>query len=128
MSDGKNLSTKQVAAVSALLASPTKADAAKAVGISTRQLARWELLPAFVTALAEARRAMFREGVNRILRRIEKALDAVERNLDAGSPNAELRAAEILIDAAFRWRGLDVEEQLDEIGRALKEIKDAQRP
>jgi hypothetical protein len=127
MSTEKKLTAKQLTGVASLLASPSRDEAAKQTGVSVRTLKRWEELPQFRAALQEGRRALFRAAVDRILSGMGRAFDAIERNLQCGSPGAELRAATILVDAALRWNESDVGEQLDEIKEAVEVLKNAQQ-
>ena len=63
---GAKFNRKMEEAVAALLTQRNQEEAARAVGIGTATLLRWQKLPEFQTAYREARRAAFGQSIARL--------------------------------------------------------------
>src|SRR4051812_28015131 len=109
---GDNLGTKRQRAIAALLTHPTVAKAADAVGMAESTLRRWLASPEFRAALRKAGREAIEFAVSRLHEGAAEAADALRKNLRAGKPSDRTRAAQVLLDAAFRGA-----EMLDLAGR-----------
>jgi hypothetical protein len=92
--------------VVALLAHDTHDEACAAAGVSPATGYRWLKDPAFLAEYGRARRRLVQGTVARLQRAALKAVASLERNLECGNRPAEVRAAEVLLDTAFR--GLEV--------------------
>ena len=81
-----NLSRKQEQAVAALLSEPTVAAAASSSGVAERTLWRWLQLPAFQAEYRAARRHVVEGAISRLQCATGEAVEALQRNLNCGSP------------------------------------------
>src|SRR5205085_10415975 len=70
--DGSMLGRKKEAAIGALLVHRTVEDAARAVGVSSKTLQRWQKRPEFQAAYAQARR----ESLTQCMARLQQASSA----------------------------------------------------
>lgn len=104
---GEKLTRKQEQALVALLAEPTIADAARTTGIGEKTLRRWLQLPEFRVAYRAARQEVFGAAVSRLARIAGKAVDALDKHLDAERPGDSIRAASIILDHARQALELD---------------------
>jgi len=100
--EGGKLGRKQEAAIAGLLAHSTLAEAAAAAGIAERTLKNWLQLPEFQKAYAVARQDLLSRTVGRLLATCEKAVATLERNLSAGKPGEQTRAAVAVLTLAVR--------------------------
>ena len=108
---------KHEAAISALLSEPTVALAAVRAGVSEASLHRWLRLPEFESAYREARRNVLGQAVARLQQGSGKAVDALIRNLECGTPSAEIRAALGMLDHAQR------SVELEDLGARVEELE-----
>ena len=109
------LSTDRRKALDALVAGGDHTAAALAAGVSSRTLRRWLCEPAFVAALDEAQDQLLDAIVVDLVRATAGAVALLDRVVN--DPEAKtalrLRAAQILLDSALRWRELrDVERRI----------------
>ena len=103
MATNGELTARQQRMIAALLSEPTQDAALKAAGVGFTTLKRWRTEPAFVDALAEARRELFSDGYARLLGEQSKNLDELARLRDAGeNENTRLRAAIALEQSLVR--------------------------
>lgn len=99
---GAKLARNMEAAIAALLAQPSVAEAARVVGVRPQTLSRWMKVPEFDTAYQAAQRAVF----GRAIARLQQASGAVVTTLlkvmfDADAPKAaRLAAAEVVLSHA----------------------------
>lgn len=119
---GVTLTSKQVAAISALLEVASIRAAAKQIGMSERTLHRWMLSPVFVAALREAEHAALSGAVRALSGDLDANFRLMRAVRDDSSQAAlvRLRAAQVLDDSHRRWRELTVlEERLVELERRM---------
>lgn len=106
MTEIDRLTTRQQAAISALLTAPTITAAAETIGAGEKTIRRWLAEPAFRSALADAEGALIDGAVRRLLALQADALDALGDVLATGTPAQRLRAASIVLDSMMRLREL----------------------
>jgi hypothetical protein len=98
---GDKLSRQQEAAIAALLAEPTIGKAAAVAGVNEKTLRRWLASgTAFLAAYRDARRQLFESAIGRLQQVSGKAVDTLERNLIAGKPADQVRAAVAILGLA----------------------------
>src|SRR4051794_3849812 len=95
---GEKLTRKQEQAIGHLLTEATVADAAALAGVGVATLRRWLALPAFRNAYRAARRQVVEQAVARLQRAAERAVGRLEANLNCGVPQAEIRAAQVILE------------------------------
>ena len=89
---GAKFNRKMEEAVAALLTQRNQEEAARAVGIGTATLLRWQKLPEFQTAYREARRAAFGQSIARLQQGTSAAATTlIKLLLDPNTP-ASVRA------------------------------------
>lgn len=120
----EKLTTRQHAAIAALLVTPTVQEAAEQARVGQRTLHRWLVEdPAFQAALREAERAAVDAASRRLLAMQDSALATFERLLDEKvdvPDSVRLRAAQAVLDNFFRLRELQTnEERLAELERLV---------
>lgn len=96
------LSTKQRAAVHALLTCPNRAAAAEACGISERTLLRWCKMPSFAAAYQALGRAQYLDALAQLKAASRDATEVLRAALDDPSSAVRVRAAAAILDAASR--------------------------
>jgi hypothetical protein len=107
------------AAISALLAEPTIAAAAKTVGVDESTLRRWLAEPEFRARYRGARRQVVEAAIGRLQTVATKAVDALERNLSCGTPAVEVGAAKAVLDQAIKAVELvDLAERVEQLEQA----------
>jgi hypothetical protein len=107
---GAKFGRKKEEAIVALLSHPNIETAARAVGISTVTLIRWQKLPEFQVAYREARRAAFGQAVARLQQGASAAATTLLKTMiDPGTPaSVRVRAAECVISHANK--GIEIED------------------
>ena len=123
---GTKFARKKEEAIAALLTHRTVEEAAKAVGISTNTLLRWQRLPEFEVAYRLARRSMFAQAAARLQQAAGTAVSVLLRVMvDASTPPAaKIRAADSVLDHAARAIELeDIEARLAELERIADKAK-----
>ena len=99
--NGNGLTPKQRRLIAELLAQPTQRAALEAAGISAATLHRWRTEPAFVDALAAARRDLFADGYAALLSFQTANLAELQRLAsEAENDGIRLRAA-VALEAAL---------------------------
>lgn len=102
--------TRQARLIAALLdpAHKTQAEACDAAGVPLRTAQNWLAADAdFQADLRAAERAMVAHAARRLLALTDAAIAALASNLDEYSkPAHALRAADLVLDKALRWREL----------------------
>jgi hypothetical protein len=112
------LRRKGQAAIAALLTEPTHAAAAAKAGISEATLHRWLRRPRFLRSYRAARRRVVELAVSHLQQGSVEAVDALRRGLKCGNPLAEIRAAQLVLEQAFRGAELlDLVERVEELER-----------
>jgi hypothetical protein len=120
-----DLTTKQRAAIAALLDGRTQADAATAAGVTKRQLQRWLLQPAFMVELRAGSDGAIRAASARLAALAEHAVNAMAETMqEPTTPGAgmRLRAADALLGHALRIREhADILERLAQLEKMIDE-------
>ena len=96
-----HLTPKQHKTMVALLAHPTVAEAAEAVGVGESTVRRWLKDPAFERAYRAERSRALEGAIASLQAASSRAVEALERNLDCGVPSVEVRAAQAILGRAF---------------------------
>ena len=115
MAQDGTLSTKQQAAIAALLSSPSITEAAEASGAGRRTLHRWLEDPGFRQALAAAEAEAISSAVRRMVGDMSENLATMREIRDDPdtSPALSLRAAIALDASLLKWREIaSIEERL----------------
>ena len=120
-----DLSTKQRAAIAALLEGQTQAGAATAAGVNKRQVQRWLIQPDFAAELRKGSDAAIWAASARLAALTEHAVNAIATTMhDPTTPgaSARLRAADALLGHALRIREhADILERLAQLEKMLDE-------
>ncbi len=126
MAGGEKLSRYQERAIATLLTEPTIAAAAAAAGVGERTLRRWlHENEGFIAAYRQARRRASEVAVAHLQRAAEKAAATLERNLECGDPNPEIRAANVVLSHILR--GLEFYELEERLAALERRIEDGRR-
>jgi hypothetical protein len=112
MAGGAKLGRKQEAAIVALMTEATVEQAAAKAGVGYRTLKGWLALPDFRDAYRAAQKQVIEAAVNRLRNTLDKAAEALERNLTCDRPATQVRAAIAVFDTLFK--GVD---HLELVGR-----------
>jgi DNA-binding transcriptional MerR regulator len=121
MAEANKLTRAQGRGLAALLAQPTVKKAAAVAGVSERTLFYWLKLPSFTAAYRDGRRLLVEAALGQLQRLTAKAVQALRRNLTAGSPADQVRAALGVIDRAVKGvELLDIEERLASLEKDRK--------
>ena len=118
---GTKFSHKMEEAVAAMLTQRNLDEAARAVGISTATLMRWQKLPEFQVAYREARRAAFGQSVARLQQGSSAAATTLLKMLiDPATPaSVRVRAAECIMNHATKAIEIeDIEVRVSELEAA----------
>ncbi len=99
---GEKRTRKREQAIAALLTAPSLGEAARLAGIGEATLRRWLREPDFATAYRAARRQALEPVVGRLQQAATAAVETLERNLAAPAESVQVRAAQILLEQAFR--------------------------
>lgn len=120
-----DLTSKQKAAIAALLEGQTQGGAARAAGVARQTLGKWLNNPDFAQALREGSDGAIRAASARLAALTEAAVDSIEASMtQPTTPGASLRlrAADALLSHALRIREhADILERLSELERRLNE-------
>ena len=117
MAENGNLTAKQRAAVRALVTSRTVREAEQAAGVSTSTMHRWRKQSAFSEAVREAEKALYQDGLRRLLTDQAANLDRIIELRDEGDGDAVRLRAAVALEGALskRFEGLTLEEIEDRI-------------
>jgi transposase len=119
---GEKLTRKHEQAIAALLSTPSIPEAAKVVGIGEATLWRWLQLPDFSAAYRAARRQVVERAVAELQAAASEAVETLKRNLTCGKPEAENRAAQIILEQAVKGIELvDLQERVERLASLLDE-------
>ncbi len=77
----ETLSTKQLIAISLLLAGRSGRDVAEEVGVQEQSISRWKQLPSFKTALEEGQAEILKSSKCKLIALFEKSLDTLAESL-----------------------------------------------
>ena len=119
---GEKRTRKREQAVAALLTAPSIAEAARLAGIGEATLHRWLREPGFAAAYRSARRQALDGAVGRLQQVAGAAVETLERNLEARAENVQVRAAQILLEQAFKAAELmDLAERVEALEAWVKQ-------
>ena len=120
------LTIKQHAAITALLAGGSDGEAAEAANVNRKTVMRWRSEPDFKTALIEARDALWRQRIDALAAQFDAARAALAAIVadEAAPASTRLAAARIIIDASMKARE---HQELAERLAALEEYHRASR-
>ena len=120
-----DLTTKQAAAIAALLEGHNQAGAATAAGVTKRTVQRWLTEPTFTAALREGSDGAIRAASARLAALAEHAVTSIAMTMQQPTtPGAgvRLRAADALLGHALRIREhADILERLAQLEKMLNE-------
>jgi hypothetical protein len=123
---GSKFSRKMEEAVAALLVHRNHEEAAKAVGIGTATLLRWQKEPEFQKAYREARRAAFGQAVARLQQMSGAAVATLGKMMvDQAAPaSTRVRAADCILNHAAKAIEIeDIDARVSELERAAEAQK-----
>jgi hypothetical protein len=116
------LTARQERAIVALLEHPSVADATAAAGVSQPTLWRWMQQAGFREAYRSAQRRAVEAAIANLQQASAEAVGALRRNLTCGRPAVEVRAAEVILDLAFRGHELlDLATRIEQLEAAVEE-------
>ncbi len=99
---GEKRSRKREHAIAALLTAPSLGEAARLADIGEATLRRWLREPDFAAAYRAARRQALEAVIGRLQHSAAAAVETLERNLTASAESVQVRAAQILLEQAFK--------------------------
>ncbi len=101
---GAKFSRKMEEAVAALLSQRNQEEAARAVGVGTATLLRWQKLPEFQAAYRAARRNAFSQSIARLQQMSSAAVTTLGKVMvDQNAPaSTRVRAADSVLDHAAK--------------------------
>ncbi len=103
-------------ALSALLSSGSIADAATRCGLNEKTLRRYLADTDFQREYKAERRVVFEQNIVRLQSLHDGAVDALERNLTCENPQAEIRAAQIVVESCRKdFETLDILERIERL-------------
>ena len=119
---GDKLSRTQEKAIASLLSTRTIGEAAKVCGINDATMWRWLQLPDFQAAYRAARRQVVERAITELQAATGEAVETLKRNLSCGKPEAENRAAQIILEQAVKGVELiDLQERVERLENLLAE-------
>jgi hypothetical protein len=122
MPGGKKPPHKREQALCALIECGSVAEAAARVKVSEKTMRIWLKQPAFRDEYRLARRKLLDDAVLSLQRASRKAVEALVKQLDADRPTDIIRAAEAILDRAFRGGELlDLAEDVEELKRLAEQ-------
>ncbi len=108
--------TNKEKALAALLESASITDAAKNCGLSQETLYRYLRDKEFLSDYRDARRQVVENSITQLQQASGEAVETLRRNLSCMNANAEIRAAQIILDNALKGVELvDILERLETI-------------
>lgn len=97
MADSETLSSKQRAAIVAILSTPTLAEAAAHVGVTRRTIYRWLKQAEFREALEQAQGEVVHVATVRLTALLSQALEIIGKELGGDDGKARFRAAAVVL-------------------------------
>jgi hypothetical protein len=108
--------TNKEKVLTALLSSPSIAEASRTSGLSEASIYRYLKDTEFKTEYTSARRRIFEQNIFKLQLLHTGAVDTLERNLNCEIPNVEVRSAQIIIESNRRdFELFDVLSRLEKI-------------
>ena len=126
---GSKFSRKMEEAVAALLTQRNHEEAARAIGVGTATLLRWQKLPEFQKAYRDARRAAFSQSIARLQQGASAAATTLLKTMiDPNTPaSVRVRAAECVMNHATKAIEIeDIEARVTELERTAELSKSNQ--
>ena|SRR6516162_4869569 len=123
---GAKFSRKMEEAVAALLTQRNQEEAARAVGIGTATLLRWQKEPEFQAAYRAARRAAHAQSVARLQQATSAAVTTLLKVMVDPStpPSTKVRAADSVLDHSAKAIELeDIDARVADLERAAEAAK-----
>jgi hypothetical protein len=120
---GAKFSRKMEEAVAALLTQRNQEEAARAVGIGTATLLRWQKEPEFQAAYRAARRAAHAQSVARLQQATSAAVSTLLKVMVDPStpPSTKVRAADSVLDHSAKAIEIDdIEARVSDLERAAE--------
>lgn len=116
------LSSKQLRAIPILIASDTIEEAAQEIGVSRTTLYSWLEKEEFDQAVKVARRKLLDKSLNKLTNVSMKAVNTLEKLLDAESEAVRRAAANDVLNHSLKYRELsEIEERLESVERLVLE-------
>ncbi|HLM60909.1 MAG TPA: helix-turn-helix domain-containing protein [Pyrinomonadaceae bacterium] len=94
--------TNKEKALTALLECPTITEAAAKCGLSQETLYRYLREKDFLSDYREARRSIMESAITELQKSAGDAVETLKRNQNCENPAVEIRAAQAILDLAFR--------------------------
>lgn len=116
------MTPNQTKALVALLTCKSRADAARACGLSTKTLQGYEKIPEFADALERGRREALANAAHRISAGYSNTVDALQDIVqdDSAADPARVAAARALLEYGLRFAEItDVNKRLDKLEELL---------
>ena len=124
MAGGRKPPHKREQVLVALIECGSIEQAADRCGVSEKTIRTWLKEPAFRDEYRQARRKLLDNAVLLLQRASRRAVRALIRQLRADKPTDVIRAAEAILDRAFRGTEvLDLTEAVEDLGRQLEQLK-----
>lgn len=123
---GSKFGRKKEGAIAALLTQPNLEAAARAIGIGTTTLVRWQKDPEFDAAYRAARRAAFGQSIARLQQACGAAVSVLLKVMvDPSTPaSVKVRAADSVLDHSAKSIEIeDIEARVAELERAVEAPK-----
>jgi hypothetical protein len=119
------LTPRQIKALPALSATPNMAQGCKDAGISRKTFYEWLKNPVFAEELKSQRNILMDEAFDHIKTAVTEASSVLVALLKTENESLRLRAANHIIDQAWKVRGMaELEKRLEAIERAQREKED----
>jgi hypothetical protein len=122
------LSRRHEGVIVALLSNPTIKDAATAANVSESTVWRLMQRDDFQKRYREAQDTALNGALGSLQGAATEAIDSLRKNLNCGSPAAEVGAAKAILDFTFKVREqFDLENRIKQLEATIKAREDAKR-
>jgi transposase len=122
------LSRSKERAVVAMMAHPSIAEAAKVAGVSESSIWRWLQDDSFQARLRDAQSKVMDGALSSLQGSMTSAVNCLVRNLNCGTPAAEVQAAKTILDFTLKTRQqFDYLERIKALEAALRAREDAEK-
>jgi hypothetical protein len=123
MSQAKDLTTRQVQGVIALMSSPSISAAADKIGVQRRTLERWMKDDNFNAVLQEQKTKALAQASRALLHLAQGATIALAQGLKAEKISVRLRSADIVLTKLLQLHNaIEVEQRLDALEARLNDV------
>jgi len=121
VNDNGKLSARQLAYITELMQSPSKAAAAAACNVPPSTYKRWFTLPEFNAAVEAAKRQTFESALQTVRAGAKKAAEKLLELIDCKDKTVQRLAADSILRHAFKsWELLELEDRLSRLEAALQ--------